>query len=403
VINRFTPARIAAVQCAMAPFLRFVSESFWRKRSGDPAASDLVFGNPNEMPVAGFVDALQHATIPQDHHWFGYKWSEPAAQAVAARALRARLNVPFENDDIHLTTGAFAGISVALNAILAPGDEVIFFTPPWFFYEALILAAGGRPVRVPLQRQTFDLDLAALAAALTPRTRAVIVNSPQNPTGRIYSAETLERLAQILSDAAERLKQPISILSDEAYSRIVFDGRACSSPAQFYSDTIVIYTYGKTLLTPGERIGYLALTPTMPDRERIRTDLFTAQLTTGFAFPNALLQHALGDLETLSIDIATLQRRRDRLVSELHRMRYEVHVPEGTFYLLAVAPGGDDMRFCEVLAAHNVFCLPGSIVELPGYFRLSLTATDAMIERALDGFASAIAHVRARDDGKVVT
>jgi aspartate aminotransferase len=387
----------------MAPFLRFVSDSFWRRRFGDPAASDLVFGNPNEMPLAGFVAALQLATVPQDHQWFGYKWSEPKSQEVVARTLRQRFGLAFENDDIHLTTGAFAAISVTLNAILEPGDEVIFLTPPWFFYEALILAAGGRPVRVAVDPQTFDIDLAALDAAITPRTRAIIVNSPHNPTGKVYRPETLERLGQVLKRATLRHGRAISILSDEAYSHIVFDRRSCPSPAQFYADTFVIYTYGKTLLTPGQRIGYIAMPPTMPERERRRTDLFTAQLATGFAFPNALLQHALEGLELLSIDVDALQRKRDRLVGALGAMGYELTVPEGTFYLLVRAPGGDDLRFCDLLAAYDVFCLPGSVVELPGYFRLSLTATEEMIERALTGFAAAFERAVARGDNQVAT
>jgi aspartate aminotransferase len=169
----------------------------------------------------------------------------------------------------------------------------------------------------------------------------------------------------------------------------VFDGRAFVSPTEAYPWSMILYTYGKTLLTPGQRIGYIALPPALPDRPTLRAGLFAAQLVTGFAFPNALLQHALADLDGLSIDVAQLQRRRDRLVEALLQMGYEARVPEGTFYVMVRTPDPDDGAFCERLAAHRVYVLPGSVVEMPGTFRLSLTANDAMVDRSLAGFAAA--------------
>jgi aspartate aminotransferase len=278
---------------------------------------------------------------------------------------------------------------VALHALIDPGDEVIFLSPPWFFYEALIMSSGAVPVRVKLQPPAFDLDVEAIEAAITDRTRAIVVNSPNNPTGRIYPPSELKRLAQVLTRASERSGRTIYLLSDEAYSRIVYDGREFCSPTEFYSHGLVLYTYGKTLLTPGQRMGYIALPPTMPDREQLRPALFLAQMMLGYAFPNALLQHALPDLEPLSIDVAHLQRKRDRMVKMLRGVGYEVNVPEGTFYLLVRSPLEDDVAFIERLAEHNVFCLPGRAFELPGYFRISLTANDDMIERAAKGFAAA--------------
>ena len=197
-------------------------------------------------------------------------------------------------------------------------------------------------------------------------------------------------MAGLLTHASARIGHPIYLISDEAYSRIVFDGRAYHSPTAFYPHTFLIYTYGKTLLTPGQRLGYIALPPTMPGREQLRTALFVSQLLTGYAFPNALLQHALSDLEQLSIDVEHLQRKRDRMVAALRDIGYELHVPEGTFYLLPRSPLADDLAFIELLAEQNIFCLPGTVVELPGYFRISLTANDAMIEQALPGFATAL-------------
>jgi len=381
---------MAAVRDAVAPITRFFSESSWARRAGDPDACDFAFGNPQEMPLPGFVEALGRWSVPQNKDWYAYKNNEPGPCAVVASSLRARRGLPFEDEDIFLTNGAFAALSVTLCALIDPGDEVIFLSPPWFFYEALIVTYGGRAVRVAMDRESFDLDLNAIAGAITERTRAIIVNSPNNPTGKIYPPETLARLGDLLTEASNKNGRPIYLLSDEAYSRIIFDGRDYPSPVAFYPNAFLLYTYAKTLLTPGQRIGYIALSPTMPEREVIRDAIFGAQVVTGFAFPNALLQHALPDIEGLTIDIEHLQYKRDWLVGALRDIGYSLHVPEGTFYLLVRSPWEDDSAFTELLASHNVLCLPGAVVEAPGYFRISLTANDSMIERSLPGFAAAL-------------
>jgi len=249
------------------------------------------------------------------------------------------------------------------------------------------------PVRVRLEPPRFELDFAAIEAAVTPRTRLVLLNSPHNPGGRVYPADDLQRLADLLAGASARIGAPIHLLSDEPYNRIVFDGRSYHSPAEFYPRTVVTYSYGKTLLAPGMRIGYLAMPPSMPERERLREEIFIAQLSGGWLFPNALLQHAIDDLERLSIDVGALERRRDRLVPALRALGYEATLPEGTFYVMARAPFDDDLAFCERLNRHKVLVLPGSVVELPGWFRISLTASDEMVERGIGGFAAAVRDV----------
>ncbi|HSH79590.1 MAG TPA: aminotransferase class I/II-fold pyridoxal phosphate-dependent enzyme [Herpetosiphonaceae bacterium] len=389
-MNTGVSQRIDRILDLLGPVYRFFSESSYARRAGDPTISDFAAGNPQELPLPGFADALARWSVPQNKDWYAYKGSEPEARGVVAESLRRQRGMPFEEEDIFLTNGAFAALAVVLGTIADPGDEVLFISPPWFFYEALIAACGARPVRVKVDPATFDLDLDAITAAIGERTRAIIVNSPNNPTGKIYPPETLTRLAGILAEASERIGRPIYLLSDEAYSRIIFDGHTFHSPAGFYPNTFVIYTYGKTLLTPGQRIGYIALPPRMPDRERMRGALFVSQLLTGYAFPNALLQHALPDLERLSIDVRHLQHKRDWMVSSLREMGYDLHAPEGTFYLLPKSPLADDLAFVDLLAEYDIFCLPGTVVEMPGTFRISLTASDAMIERALPGFAQAI-------------
>ena len=183
--------------------------------------------------------------------------SEPQAQDVVARSLSGYLGVPFEAEDIALTNASIAALAVTFRALCEPGDEVITISPPHFLYAALIVAAGAVPVSVPIDRTSLDLDLPAIEGAITPRTRAIIVNTPHNPTGKIFPRETLDELARIL-EAASRRGDPIILISDEAYHRILFDGRAFVSPSACYDRTLVVYSYGKVLLAPGERIGYIA-------------------------------------------------------------------------------------------------------------------------------------------------
>jgi len=304
--------------------------------------------------------------------------------------LRKRLGIDFDAADVSLTNGAFGAIASALRAVVDPGDEVIYLSPPWFFYVPMITSLGAEAIRVDLSPPDFALPMERIAGAITSRTRAIIVNSPHNPSGRILQSAELGRLAEVLETASKRNGRPIYLLSDEAYSRILFDGEPFHTPLQHYPRSLLLYTYGKTLLTPGQRIGYIAMPPSMPDREQLRGAIFTAQLVTGYAFPNAVMQYAIGDLEKLSIDVGLLERRRDRIISALSQMGYDTLKPGGTFYVLVRSPIADDVAFVERLAQENVFVMPGKVFELPEWFRISLTANDDMVERALQGFERAL-------------
>jgi aspartate aminotransferase len=353
------------------------------------------------MALPAYVEAIGRASIPRNPGWFGYKTNPRAAQEVVARSLRDRVGVDFESEDIFLTNGASTALFIVLSTVLEPGDEVIYQSPPWFFYKSMIAFARGQPVGVSVDRGTRDLDVAGIAESITPRTRAVIVNSPNNPTGKIYPRETLERLSDVLLGASQRHGKRVYLISDECYSRIVFDGRTCPSPTSVYPHTFMLYSYGKVLLTPGQRLGYVAIPPTMPERERIRPALLSSQYSV-YGIPDAVHQHPLPEIESLSIDVNRLERRRDRMVQTLGDQGYDVNVPEGAFYLLVRSPLADDHEFTRMLAARDVFVLPGSIVELPGYFRICLTASDEMVQRSLPAFSSAIDAVRAAHPDRVV-
>ncbi len=371
----------------LEPVLSFIGDATYQGRVMRPEACDFRFGNPQEMPLPQIQQALTKWATPQDKDWFAYKFSDPQAVKVAVESLRERVGINFDPRDIAMTTGAFGALASTLRAVLDPGDEVIYLSPPWFFYVPMILACGAKPVRVDFTPPQFELPVDAIEWHLTPQTRAIIVNSPHNPSGRVFTPDELERLADVL----EASHRPIYLISDESYSRILFDGREFHSPVRYYDRSFVIYTYGKTLVAPGQRIGYIAMPPSMPDREELREAVLVAQLANGYAFPNALMQYAMGDLEQVSVDVAALQRRRDRMVSALTEMGYEAVTPEGTFYVMVRSPMADDLVFTHRLAEENVFVLPGRMFELPGWFRISLTANDDMVGRSLTGFERAIA------------
>ena len=384
--------RAAAADRAFDAVKQFIFNSRYGERRTDPDIADFTFGNPQEMPLAGLVAAIREGALPRNKDWFAYKTSEEAPQAFLAEVVGRELDLRFEPPDIALTAGAFAAISVAIRLVLDAGDEAIYSEPGWFCYEPMLLAADVVPRKVSLKKPRFDLDLDAIDAAIGPRTRLVIVNTPHNPTGRIYSRETLQELAELLERASKRIGRRIYLLSDEPYRRLRFDGRGFDTPASIYPWTFISYSYGKVMLAPGQRIGYLAISPLMPAPERRahQRAMFGAQMALGWCFPNAVMQYALPDLEALTIDRAALARRRDKLLKALGEAGYPTLRPEGTFYLWSEWPKGDPERFWNALADRNVFVMPGSVMASPGHFRISLTASDEMVERALPAFAEAV-------------
>ena len=381
-------ARIRAADAAFDAVKAFYFTSRYGKRRLEPGICDFTFGNPHEMPLEGIVTAIRERAIAHDKNWFAYKTSEEEPQAFVAERLGRELDLAFEPADIALTSGAFAAIMVAFRLVVDAGDEVVFSEPAWFCYEPMLLAADAEPRKVNLKVPAFDLDLAAIEAAIGPKTRLVIVNTPHNPTGRIYSRETLKDLADLLERASAKIGRRIFLLSDEPYRRLRFDGRDFTSPAALYPWTLIGYSYGKVLLAPGQRLGYLAISPLMPaaDRQALRDAMFSAQMALGWCFPNAVMQYAAQDLDKLSIDQAALTRRRDRVMATLTNAGYSVLPPEGTFYLWSKWPGNDPQKQWNALADRDVFVLPGSLMNAPDYFRISLTASDEMVERAMPAF-----------------
>ena len=382
----FKSSRAEALQKTVSPIMRFASESKWAQKDPQEECSDFTFGNPHEMPLKDYVEVLKNVSEPKNKDWFAYKQNVEEAQVLISESLSSELSCTFNAEDICMTNGAIAALDVTIKTITEPGDEIIFFTPHWFLYEGMIQDAGAKAVKIPLLEESFDLDLEAIQNAINPKTRAIIVNSPHNPSGKVFSREILKNLAGLIKQASLMIERDIYIISDEAYRKITFDECQFISPATVYNNTFVIYTYGKIHLTPGQRIGYIALPECMDDREDIRQAIGTVQMFSGWAYPNAILQYGIKHFEHLTIDVDSIERRRDLFIKELSEIGYETNRPQSTFYLLVKSPMEDDWAFVEKLADYKVYCLPGVTFGLPGYFRISLTANDEMLERSIQGF-----------------
>ncbi len=360
-------------------------------RAGVPAdqvVADLTFGNPHEQPLPDLVSALRTHIEPLSTNWFAYKFSEEEPRRVIAAGLSAELGLNFAPEDIAMTRGAYGAITLAFSILLNPGDECIIPVPGWFLYETSLSLCHAVTVKVPLRDADFDLDIKAIEAAITPRTRIVVVNTPHNPTGVIYSRDSLQALADMLTRKSAQYGRPIFILSDEPYRRIRFDGAGFTSPAEVYPWTLIDYSFGKVLLAPGLRLGYLAIGPGMPDEARaaLRKAAEQTQVASGCAFPDSILQYAVKDLESVSIDVPAYQRKRDRLYDALTQWGYAMTKPAGAFYLWGKAPGGDALAFTTAMAARGVYVMPGTLFERPGDFRISLTGSQQMIEASLAAF-----------------
>ncbi|GAC1581847.1 MAG: pyridoxal phosphate-dependent aminotransferase [Candidatus Dormibacteria bacterium] len=359
-----------------------------------PGVCDFMAGNPQEVAGRPYVETLKKWLEPKSKRWFAYGTNTRPAQEAAAAGLSKELGLAFEPSDLVLCRGAHGGLAACLDLVVDPGDEVVYISPPWFFYEAMILSIGAEPVKVHVHPPDWDLDVAAIEAAITDRTAAVLLNTPHNPTGRVYPPATLQALGEMLERRNAGRKRPIYVISDEAYSRILFPGTRMHTPASHYPYSLLVHTYSKQALAPGQRLGYVALPPGLPDREEMRMALFATALGSSNATPDAVMVYALPEIEQMSVDLAALARRRDWMCSALEEMGYDLHVPEATFYVLPRVPGGDEKAFVARLARDGVLVLPGTACELPGYFRISLTATDDMVERSLPVFQAAIQEVQ---------
>lgn len=350
-------------------------------RSGS-AFCDLSWANVQDGTPAVVRDAIRAAVdSPRalDLQYTPYGGATITRRLVA-RALQQTTGLAFGYRHVVLTPGAMAALNVVFRATAeTAGGEVVVVSPCWLDYPLYLENLGLRCVFVPALARSLRLDLPAIEQALSPKTRAVILSQPANPAGLVYTRQELQGLAQILQAAPAR---PL-LISDECHRELVFDRAAFVSPAQLYDHTVVVHSFGKTLMAQGQRIGYVAVSPRMPEAvatARVLTDYCRIM---GFCTPTALMQLALRDLVDYRPELSWLRARRDRAYARLTAAGLHVPPSDGTFFLYPEAPSGDDRAFCERLAEHGVLVLPSSFFHQRGRFRISLTASDDVLDRGL--------------------
>ncbi|CAI2717220.1 pyridoxal phosphate-dependent aminotransferase [Nitrospina watsonii] len=358
---------------------------------------DLSLGNPVAEPPQAVKDALLAAAqdpTPGRHRYMpnaGYA----DVRATIAHALSEECKVALGADDIVMICGAAGGLNIVLKTLLDPGDEVIVFAP--YFVEYLFYADnhGGKAVPVNT-KPDFSIDFEALAAAINDRTKAVIINSPNNPTGVVYTREAMEELAAVLRRQSEQRGRPIYLIADDPYKKIVFDGEQTPNPIEVYAHSLYITSHSKDLAVPGERIGYVAVHPECADAANVMAGLIFSNRVLGFVNAPALFQRVVKEVQQVTVDVDAYRRRRDRLYAELTRIGYDVVRPGGAFYFFPKSPLADEIEFIEILTAKKVLVVPGRGFGAPGYFRLSYCFPDAVIEGALPGLEAAFQEAQNR-------
>jgi aspartate aminotransferase len=358
-----------------------------KRERGEENIFDFTLGNPDGEPPEEVISVLRQVVDrnrPRSHAYMpnaGF----PAVREVIARQLSGQTGLAYSADHILMTVGAAGAINVVLKSLLDPGDEVIILVPFFPEYQFYIENHAGRMVLVDTDDE-FQPDLGRIEAAITPRTKAIILNSPNNPTGAVYSAGFLRDLEVLISG----LDHPVTVIADEPYKSLVFDGLTLPVIPSLIRRTVLAYSWSKALAIPGERIGYLALSPCLPELEALRDACTFANRILGFINAPAIWQWVMAEVSDLQVDPRPYQEKRDLLWEGLTRIGYEVTKPQGTFYMFPKAPIPDDLAFVRALMDEGILAVPGSGFGRAGYLRLSLTIPRRTIERALPGFERAL-------------
>jgi aspartate aminotransferase len=368
-----------------------------KRERGEENVFDFTLGNPAGEPPEQVIAALRRVVgenRPRSHAYMpnaGY----PSVRGVIAEQLSRRTGLAYTADHILMTVGSSGAINVVLKSLLDPGDEIIILVPFFPEYQFYIENHAGRMVLVETDNE-FRPDLGRIQAAITARTKAIILNSPNNPTGVVYSAEFVRGLETLVSS----LDHPVTVIADDTYRSLTFDGLALPEIPALVRRTVVTYSWSKALAIPGERIGYLALSPRLPEVEALRDACTFANRTLGFINAPAIWQQVMMEVADFKIDPASYQEKRDLLWTGLTRMGYEVTKPQGAFYMFPKAPIPDDLAFVRSLMDDGILAVPGAGFGRGGYMRLSLTVPAGTIERALPGFERALARSAKMQTGK---
>ena len=352
---------------------------------------DLSLGNPDLAPPHVFQKALEAKAMDRSAGVHAYMPNAGLADVRARVAEHAGRDhgVGLGADEIVMTCGAAGGLNIIFKSLLDPGDEVITPRPFFVEYSFYVDNHEGRLVPVDSARG-FSLDVNAIKRAMTQKTKAVLINSPNNPSGAVYSEDSLKALAGMLKEAEGLCGRRVFLVSDEPYRRIVFDGKSAPAVLRHYEASIVATSFSKDLSIPGERIGYVAVHPDVPQKKALVGALNLANRILGFVNAPALMQRVVAEVIDTAVDIKIYERRRDLLAGILSDAGYEFVMPQGAFYFFPRSPISDDVKFVSMLQDELILAVPGSGFGLPGHFRLAFCMDEKVIERSRAGFMAAM-------------
>jgi aspartate aminotransferase len=358
-----------------------------KRQHGEDNIFDFSLGNPVMEPPP-----VVHATLrqllkdpPPGMHRYMPNVGYAETRAAVAAQLTKETGVAFTAEHIVMCVGAAAGINVVLKTLLDPGDEVVFFSPYFVEYHFYVDYHGGVAKVVPTDAH-FDLDLEALEAVLTPRSKVVLINSPNNPTGVIYPATTLKQLGELLQRKEQEFNTKIYLLSDEPYKKLIYGGLKYPEIYLHHPDSMSVTSHAKDLALPAERIGYIAVNPECADLTDLIGGMSFTTRTMGFVNAPALMQRALVHLQGVTVDMQRYERQRNFFCDTLSAMGYQLVRPQGAFYIFPKSPIEDDVAFVKALQAKHILTVPGRGFGTPGHFRIAYCVEDRTIERAMDGF-----------------
>lgn len=356
---------------------------------------DFSLGNPNLPPPAEFnrhLKVLVESEIPGAHAYMPNTGYVHVRKAVADYLAREQ-GIALTENEIIMTCGAAGGLNIILKALLDPGDEVLTPVPYFVEYGFYVDNHGGKLMTVPT-KSDFTLDVDAIAAAITEKTKVVLINSPNNPTGQVYSEENVRRLGDCLAEKSRLHGHTIYLVSDEPYRKIVYDGVTVPSVFKCYPNTLIATSYSKDLSVPGERIGFVAVHPEADSKPLLYDAMALANRILGFVNAPALMQRVVAELQGKHVDIAEYARKRKLLCDGLSGCGYRFTPPAGAFYLFPESPIADEVAFVRALQEERILGVPGSGFGAPGYFRLTFCVDDRTIINAIPGFERAIRKFR---------
>ncbi len=345
---------------------------------------DFSIGNPSVPAPASVKASIERSLELPAEVLHGYTPAPglPETRAAVAASLNRRFGTSYEGKDVFMTVGAAASVSMVCHAVTNPGDEIIVIAPYFPEYAVWIEKAGAVCVEVKADSETFQVDAQAVAAAITEHTAAVIIDSPNNPTGAVYTKETLEALADVLRAASEGREQPIFLISDEPYREITYGADVPWVPS-IYENTLVCYSYSKSLSLPGERVGWVLVPNTMPLAARMMPAVAGAARTLGFVCAPALFQRVVTDCVDEPSDVEAYARNREALTAALSEYGYTYVQPDGAFYLWVKALEDDAEAFCERAKKYELLAVPSNSFGVPGWFRLGYCISHETIVNSL--------------------